>query len=159
VTSLRTLAALAVASAVAVPGAAGAAAQLAWDQAKVTEIAQELPKAASDLRAALRKEPAPTAGSVGGRRAYYQLTDTVRRIERESKQLATALESGQGHDQTLPVMQNLSMLVRDARTQARRIFRTESLMKPIAAGRAILDRLAPYYDMKPLPPPLTQDTP
>jgi hypothetical protein len=159
VTILRILAALVAAGAVALPEAAGAAARLAWDQAKVTEIAQELPKAAEDLRGALRREPAPAAGGVGGRRYYWQLTDIVRRIERESQHLARALKSGQGHDQTLPVMENLAMLVRDAREKAQRIFRTESIVKAIEAGRAVLDRLTPYYDMEPLPPPLTRNAP
>ncbi|MDH3212025.1 MAG: hypothetical protein OEM05_06030 [Myxococcales bacterium] len=158
-TSLRTIAALLLAGALAAPETAGATAQLAWDQAQVTAIAQELPKAAENLRSALRNEPGPTTGSVGGRRSFQRFTDIVRRFDREAKHLAASLESGQGHDETLPVFENLALLVRDGREQARRIFLTDSLSSRIAAGRAILDRLAPYYDAAPLPPPLTPETP
>ena len=154
---LQTIAALLLAGALAAPGSASAADQLAWDQAKVTAIAQELPKAADDLRNALRNEPGPMSGGVAGRRSFQRFTDTVRRIEREARHLAASLEAGKGHDETLPAMENLALLIRDGREQASRIFRTESLMNRIAAGRAILDRLTPYYDMRPLPPPLTRD--
>jgi len=154
---LQTIAALLLAGALVAPGPASAAAQLEWDQAKVTAIAQELPKAADDLRNALRNEPGPMSGGVAGRRSFQRFTDTVRRIEREARHLAASLEAGKGHDETLPAMENLALLIRDGREQASRIFRTESLMNRIAAGRAILDRLTPYYDMRPLPPPLTRD--
>ena len=155
---LQTIAALLLAGALVAPGPASAAAQLEWDQAKVTAIAQELPKAADDLRNALRNEPGPMSGGAGGgRRSFHRLTDTVRRIEQEARHLAASLEAGKGHDETLPAMENLALLIRDGREQASRIFRTESLMNRIAAGRAILDRLTPYYDMRPLPPPLTRD--
>ncbi len=156
---LQTIAALLLASVLAAPEPASAADQLAWDQAKVTAIAQELPKAADDLRNALRNEPGPMSGSVGGRRSFHRFTDTVRRFDREARQLAASLKSGKGHDETLPIMENLAVLVRDGREQARSIFRTDSISNRIAAARAILDRLTPYYDMRPLPPPLTRDAP
>ena len=155
---LQTIAALLLAGALATPGPAGAAAELAWDQAKVTAIAQELPKAADDLRNALRNEPSGTSAG-GGRRSVLRLTDTVRRIEREARHLVASLEAGKGHDETLPVMENMAVMIRDAREQAGRIFRTDSVSDRLAAGRAILDRLTPYYDMRPLPPPLTRDAP
>jgi hypothetical protein len=159
VKSLQTIAAVLLAGALAVPGPASAATELAWDQAKVTAIAQELPKAADDLRNALRNEPGPMSGAGGGRRSFLRLTDTVRRIEREARHLAASLEAGNGHDETLPIMENMAVMIRDAREQAGSIFRTDSVSNRLAAGRAILDRLTPYYDMRPLPPPLTRDAP
>jgi hypothetical protein len=150
---------LLLAGALVAPAPASAGAQLAWDQAKVTAIAQELPKAADDLRSALRNEPGPMSGGSGGRRSFQRFTDIVRRIEREARHLAASLEAGKGHDETLPVMENLAVLIRDGREQARNLFRTDSLMNRIEAGRAILDRLTPYYDMRPLPPPLTREAP
>ncbi len=156
---LQIISGLLLASVIVAPGPASAADQLEWDQAKVTAIAQELPKAADDLRNALRNEPGTLSGSAGGRRSFHRFTDTVRRIDREARQLAASLKAGKGHDETLPIMENLAVLVRDGRDQARNLFRTDSLTNRIAAGRAVLDRLTPYYDMRPLPPPLTRDAP
>jgi len=125
---------------------------VAWDQAKVSELASELATATKELDRAMR------SGSTGerdtSRRDFYRLKETVRRIRDESSRLAALLEKGGGHDETLPVVEQLGVQVRDAREVLKRMFTTKSLMDRITPIRAVLDELAPYYDAKPLPPPL-----
>jgi hypothetical protein len=132
---------------------ASAEAQTPWDQAKVGAIAKELVAASDGVYDALRAEPSSSVAS-GQARAFYSLTQHVRRIRNESRELAGALEGGQGHDETLPIYEHMLLFVRDAREEARRVFITSPVSDRITTARGVLDRLAPYYDAKPLPPPL-----
>jgi hypothetical protein len=138
--------------AAALPGAAVAEAQTAWDQAHVTAIAKELVPATDAVQDALRNEPSSIA--TGQARSYYRLVQTVRRIRSETKQLVAELEAGKGHDETLSVYEQLMVLLRDGREEARKTYLSSQVTEKIQAARAVLDRLAGYYDAAPLPPPL-----
>ena len=152
--SLRTSCIAGVAAAVALGLAgAGGAQEREWDQAKVAEIAQELPPAINDVHTALLNE-VPPGVAAGQDRAMRRLRDLTRRMRNEARHLATELEAGKGHEDTLPIFENLMVMLRDARVDARRMFRTEPLNEKIATARGVLDQLAPYYDAQPLPPPI-----
>jgi len=129
--------------------AAPAFAELAkWDQARVTELAEELTKAAGDLYTAIYQQMSGQAGGQG--RSFAVLKDRVRLARSESRHLASELKAGKGHDATFPVYERLMELVRDARENARRVYLEEPTLDKIAATEDVLRRLAPYYDPKAL---------
>lgn len=133
--------------------AAATTRQLDWDQARVATLARELANATVGIRQALRNEPAAHIVS-GESRARMRLADLLRRLVRESAYLAEQLEAGKGHDETVPVFENLLLIVRDARVQARRIFLQGQTLQRIGVARAALEQLDPFYDQRmPLPPP------
>ena len=82
------------------PASSPAGAQLApWDQAKVTELANQLAEAANELYGTFYKQGPPQVGSGQGE-DYRQLKQEVQDIQDESKQLAGALGKGKGREDT-----------------------------------------------------------
>jgi len=131
---------------------ARAEAQKPWDQSAVTKLAEELVPATEAVQAVLRAEPSNVGSGQSG--AYYRLVQEVRRIRTEARQLEAELSAGKGHDETKPDFEFLIMTLKDAREEARKMFLSEQFQTKAAAARAILDQLAAYYDVEPLPPPL-----
>ncbi len=123
---------------------------VAWDQASVSEHARNLATKADAIHRDIRSRQLGDQN----RRDFYRLRETVRRIRSETARLASLLEDGGGHDETLPVFEQLGSQVRNAREIAKRMFMTTGLQDRFAAARAVLDDLAPYYDAAPLPPPI-----
>lgn len=113
----------------------------AWDQAEVTKIAAELVPAVEAAYHELESRQIADRSP----RQYYRLRETVRRIRSEARRLANGLAKGEGHDQTLPVYEQLALQVRDAQEIARRIFVASPLHDKFAAAGVLLDRLAPFY--------------
>jgi hypothetical protein len=135
---------LALAFAVWVPSAS--LAELAeWDQERVTAISTELATACSALYATFLKEPVSTVGS-GQMKDYHRLRQVVRRIKGDARHLSSALAKGEGYDQTLPIYENLMVMVRDAREVAKRTFTSNFVTEKAAAAGDVLRRIAPYYD-------------
>ena len=117
---------------------------VAWDQAQVTRVAQELADSLKDLRRAVRQQPDPGVASLQSK-AFYRFSDELRVLESESKQLARALEAGGGHDETVPVYERMQRTIRDAREEARRLDIPAQTRERIDAARAVLDKLDQYY--------------
>jgi hypothetical protein len=135
---------LVLAFAVWVPSASYA--ELAkWDQERVTALAAELTQACNALYDTFLKEPESTIGS-GQARDYYRLRQIVRRIKGDAKHLSAALANGEGYEQTLPIYENLMVMVRDAREVAKRTFTSNYVLDKAAATGDVLRRIAPYYD-------------
>ena len=59
---------------------------LAWDQAKVTDLAKQLASTSSDLYTSFYKQPVPTVASAQAK-AYHRLKDQVRRIRSEAERM------------------------------------------------------------------------
>jgi hypothetical protein len=116
-----------------------------WDQERVTAIAAELTTACDALYDSFVKEPTSTIGS-GQWKDYYRLRQEVRRVRTEARQLSNALGQGEGYDQTLPIYQNLMVIVRDAQEISKRIFTSNFVQEKAQAAGDVLDRIAPYYD-------------
>jgi hypothetical protein len=129
---------------------ASALAKSPWDQAKVTAIAKEFADSATAVEDIVRKEPAVAAQA----QEYWRLRQQLRRIKNESRELATELGAGKGHDETVGIYENLLSEILYARDSAQRLYLTGSVNDRIKAARAVLEKLAPYYDARPLPPPL-----
>lgn len=117
----------------------------AWDQTKVSALAKQLVDATKSLYNTFYKQPVPTAGS-GQTRAYQRLKQNVRRLQSEARELAGALEKGDGQEETLPLYEHLMVTVRDAREEARQVFTTADVTDKAAVVRNILNQLGPYYD-------------
>ena len=70
----------------------------------------------------------------------------MRRIKSEARELAGALEKGEGREDTLPIYEQLMEIVRSARDNARRVFTTQDVQARAGEVRQALNQLAPYYD-------------
>lgn len=127
----------------AVPGPTRAA---DWKQEEVTAIAGQLQQATSELYDAFYRQPTQGIGS-GRSRAYLELKQQLRRIRTEARQLASNLEKGEGHDETLPIYRNLMEEVRSAQENARRVYSTSPVIDKANATRELLDRLSSHYDI------------
>jgi hypothetical protein len=141
---LRRLRPLVLSIALLAAGAEAARAALAaWDQAKVSALAAQLQTATRELYDTFYRQPKVGAGQA---KPYYRLKQSVRRLRSEAKALASALEKGAGQEETLPMYEHLMQTVRSARDDAQQVFTTRDVQEKASAVRAILNRLAPYYD-------------
>jgi hypothetical protein len=141
----RRLALASLALALVLPISVAQAEVAAWDAAKVGEIAKQLGPATDALYDAVYKQPPPMTGS-GQRNDFYRLKQRVRQLQYESRQLAGAVGKGEGHDETLPIYEDMMETVRDAREYAARVFATKDLQDKAAAVRGLLNQLGPFYD-------------
>jgi hypothetical protein len=131
--------------------AAGAAnAELAkWDQQRVTKYAAELEQATKELRRAL--ENLPIQQFATQQRAFYQVRDTIRLLDRASGGLAEALKSGEGMEETHPRFKRIMLLRDDAVEQGRRADIPNDVMDKVTPAGTALLKLRPYYEEEPAP--------
>jgi hypothetical protein len=122
----------------------------AWDQTKVTALAKQLEERSKTLYDTFYKQPPPNIGS-GHSQDYRRLKQEVRRIKSEARELAAALEKGEGRDDTLPIYDQLMEIVRSARDNARRVFTTQDVQARATEVRQVLNQLSPYYDPDAVP--------
>ena len=134
--------ALALAASLSSPARAELA---AWDQAKVTALANQLAEASNSLYSTFYKQGPPQLASGQGE-DYRSLKQEVRRIQSEAKELAAALGKGDGREDTLDIYDNLMDIVRDARDHARRLFTGKDVQDKASAVRQLLNQITPYYD-------------
>ena len=113
-----------------------------WDQEEVTALAVQLASAVSDARDAVRRDPV-IVGSRDARVLRY--LDSVRRVETATLQLATALEKGQGREETRDTAARVRRLVRDARQHGSGLPQSVQTRDRIAPAAELMERLAPYY--------------
>jgi hypothetical protein len=139
----RLLGSLAIAGILFAPSARGEL--TAWDRAEVTRLAQALETATNSLYDTFVKQPTPGLGSMQ-MQAYYRLKQMVRLLRIEARELANALEKGEGREQTVPTYENLMQLTRSARDEAAKVFVGHEVGDRAAAVRGVLNRLGPYYD-------------
>jgi hypothetical protein len=131
--------------------AAGAAsAELAkWDQQRVAKYAEELETATGELRRALEKLPIQQAATQ--QRAFYQVRDTMRLLDRASAGLAEALKKGEGMEETHPRFKRILLLRDDAVEQGRRADIPNDVMDKVTPAGTALLKLRPYYESEPAP--------
>ncbi len=116
-----------------------------WDQARVTEIAQELAGAVKDLREAVRREVPSTPGRLQQGRAQYALSDALRLLKSETRYLAAQLKDGKGRDETFLVYKRIDSLRQQAAENARKMMILQPTLDRIDAARKIWVQLVPYY--------------
>ncbi len=122
---------------------AGLAERAAWDQERVTAIAQELASAIKDVQVTFKKQPSDLM--VGQRRAYYRVIQDLRVLRNEARHLASVLRKGKGYDETLPVYERMQVLRRNAAENGRNAMLMAPTLDAVAKARDLLIRLAPYY--------------
>lgn len=129
------------------PAQPRAAAQ-AWDQAKVTELAQQLETATGELWNTFRRQPRPTIGQ-GQANSFFRLQQQLRQLRSEARHLSRALQDGAGHDETLPSFESMMQTIRIAQDNARRVFTGVEVREKADAARNVLNQMIPYYQADP----------
>jgi len=122
-----------------------------WDQAAVTNLAGQLAKACASLYDEYYRTPGSSGGQIGTGQAEesYRLKYKLRRIEEQSQDLAGALAAGKGREETLPAMEDVGELARDARVLLTHMFIQSPLQVRIDAARDAWRKLTPYYGIAP----------
>jgi hypothetical protein len=114
-----------------------------WDQARVTQIAEELEPALKDLRQTMKD--APTSLDPSRQRALYVALDDVRIMTNSAALLANKLKAGEGRDETYAVWRRLDLLRRDFEENARKAVLEDAIMDKVLVAGELLIRLTPYY--------------
>lgn len=128
--------------------AAGARAEEStWNQERVASLAAALHESVKGLRDELRAVR-PSIASMDAW-AYHRLVDDLRLIERETQYLHQALASGDGRDETLPAYARLATLRRNCDEEMRRQSLARPMLERIAAARALVKQMDPYYGFDP----------
>jgi hypothetical protein len=135
---------------VAATGAFEASAQQkTWNQEQVATLARDLATAVREVRNATRAQPGGGDRMQMNSQAMAQYLQTLQQLDRATGQLARQLEAGEGHDQTLGTARRIDMLLRDARTQSRRLDIPEPTRKRIEPALALIEQITPYYRAAP----------
>jgi len=123
----------------------------AWDQERVTALADELEKSVSGLRDAVRKSP--TWENPQQKRTLYRISDKLRLIESESASLHAQLVRGAGMDETLPAYERIQRLKRDAQVLAKKTDVSAFTKPKLDRATEVLSQIAPYYPQEKGPKP------
>jgi hypothetical protein len=138
----RTIAVSAALALLLLPSAA--LAELAkWDQARVTQIAEEFAGAMKDLRKEMQAAPRMT--DPARQRALYVAQDDIRIMTNSATLLANKLKAGEGREETFAAWRRLDMLRRDFEENARKAMIEDAIMAKILTAGELLIRLTPYY--------------
>jgi hypothetical protein len=123
--------------------AASAHAALAkWDQALVTQIAQDLAPAADGWWEALRRQPA----FVGDAMDESSLLGKARVLKEMSSSLADQLKQGKDRAKTLDQYKSIKEIVDDTEVRMQQTSLDEPTMDAWAKVAGAIGRIAPYYD-------------
>ncbi len=107
-------------------GPAASADETSWDQAHVTDVAEQLASKVKAMRAAARKEPqAISAGTAAKQRTTALFLDTLKKLERATAKLARQLASQETRQQTEGTARRVDSLLRDAATQGANLNSTQ----------------------------------
>lgn len=132
------------------PLVAAAEEPVPWDQARVTALAGQLHEGVKGLREEIRSQ----SRDIGTMRAwaYYRLLDELRLIERESRYLHRALESGASREETLPTYARIAVLRRDCAEEMRRQPLEGPALERVERARSVVEEMDPYYGFDPKRP-------
>jgi hypothetical protein len=140
---VRLLRSLALAVLLLAPSARGEL--VAWDQTRLSRIANDLANATDALQGTFIQQSPPNSESMQSE-LYYQLKHLVWLLDVQADLLVKSLEEGDSREQTLWIYEILVSAARSARYEARRVFVAEDVGKRAAAVRGVLNELGPYYD-------------
>ena len=124
---------------------------LPWDQEHVTALGQELADSVSAVRQTTLRNP--SMRDVTSQRRGNQYLETLRSLERSTRQLAGRLAKGEDREQTMGLARRIGSLLRDAQNVGRKMMATQGEWNEIDRVIAVLDQISPYYsDSSPLMP-------
>jgi hypothetical protein len=115
----------------------------AWDQAKVTQIAQGLADSLKDLK--LAADANPMEANIVQQKAREEAKEGVTMMTRTSRELANKLEKGADKAATKGLYQRLGSLQRTTADDARRVMLTQDIIDRVDAAKGWIAQLAPYY--------------
>lgn len=127
---------------------ASAAPAQAWDQAKVTALAEQLETTTADLWNTFRRQPRPTLGQ-GQSNSFFRLQQQLRSLRSEARSFSSMLQDGAGHDETLPSFESMMQTIRIAQDNARRVFTGEEVRNKATAAREVMNQITPFYEADP----------
>jgi hypothetical protein len=157
---IRLLGNIACAAALALAAPVRGAEPTPWDQAKVTELAEQLSQHTSAAYDAVYRNLSLSQNLGSGQSTLYlRLKDRVRVARTESRHIAKALADGQSREETIFSFQRLLTTVRDIRVVGGRMMIDKPTLDTFAAAHGALRELGAYYDPDALekgPPPLTE---
>ncbi len=120
-----------------------------WDQEVVTQLARELYQAAGDLLETVRHTPAVGDATLNPQRSQRRLRqealDDMRIIQFSIRSLVERLEQGEGRLETYPTFNRIRRLRNRIARAARLATLQEATLSKLAAARAALEKLEPYY--------------
>jgi hypothetical protein len=119
----------------------------AWDQARVTSLAQQLVKASDAWFMAVREAPGGPVG-LGGSPEEFSLANNAQLIQEHARELAGHLEKGQGYGETRDFFMTLKELVDDAQEGTERTPMEDQTTAAWAGVTGLMRQLAAYYDPK-----------
>jgi hypothetical protein len=115
-----------------------------WNQAKVTALANELSKATRALYDAEYK--APEMGfAAGGGDAHFGFMDTLRRLEHETKHLASSLQKGADAKSTKGSYLHIHEMLDDLAEERRFMDLLAPVKKDFEQVRTLAGQLMAYY--------------
>jgi hypothetical protein len=121
---------------------------IAWDQARVADLAGQLSKHSEDMRQAVRMQSGTESVASGQSRATDALIDDLRGLRVECNRLKKEVEGGKGRDDTANNFRRIDEMHRDAAEELRRMFLSEKNIERVKKGRALLEELRVYYTGK-----------
>jgi len=124
----------------------------AWDQARVTGIAQQLAEACDAWRLALRQQPAAQLGS-GVALDEFGLGQKNQVLSEQARALADQLTKGKGYEQTRGLYRAIKELGDDIEVQAQQAELDEPTLDAWARVADLMRQIAPYYDPNALDEP------
>ena len=114
-----------------------------WDQARVTQIAEEFADAIKDLRREMQAAPPMT--DPARQRALYVALDDIRIMSNTATLLANKLKAGEGREETFAAWRRLDLLRRDFEENSRKAMIEDAIMEKILTAGELLIRFTPYY--------------
>jgi hypothetical protein len=127
----------------------------AWDQESMSQLSGELAKAMSAVRQAFRREPGYRDPNNPNRRAMQKMEQTLKSLERSTRQLHNRVKAGGGFQETEPIARRIGMLLNDADVEGRKIMTSTWMDKEIQPAMKLINQIAPYYGSGPLYDPET----
>jgi len=119
-----------------------------WDQARVTNIANELAEAVNKASLEVDKQKGSRV-DVSKERAFYELREDMRLVKNSTRHLSKELQQGKGREETYPTFKRIKTLRNDAAENARRADMPESTLAALTSAGELLNRLRPYYEEEP----------
>jgi hypothetical protein len=130
------------------PMASSAARETSWDQKRVTGIAEKLVEAVDKLYRDEFQAPGESyLPPLGSNDYYHRFMDTLRRLQHETRHLASALEKGAGREATKGSVDHIGELNRDLVESGKKMAFVHPELVDLASYDDLLGQLAPYYGL------------
>jgi hypothetical protein len=123
-----------------------------WDQAKVTELGNQLAVTGNDWWQALRDQPESDTLGSGDSQVYDSMLRESRVMQEQSAALAGHLEAGKGRADTLDMYKSLKEMADDTEVDEERTFLEAPAIATWKKFKGLMDQLAPYYGTRDVGP-------